>query len=129
MSRQSVQTVFRTLCTHARALGLFRGSARLAWGRAQEFPADRDHGMTDGKTVWVAPRMAQAPFRRVAGVLSHELGHVALLRAGQKDHRETEADAIGERILGITIGYSRPLDVQEAGLRRKRPSYLPNPRR
>lgn len=108
----------------ARRRGLLRGVVRLSWGRPADFPATRDHGFTDGHTVTVAPKLASAPRRRVLAILSHELAHACLLQAGLEDHSEVDADAVAARILGASIGYDRE-DVQAAGLRRKRPRYLP----
>lgn len=108
----------------AKRLGLVRESPRLLWGRQRDFPAPRDHGFTDGRTVTVAPKLARAHPRRVLGLLAHELGHVAAIQSGYADHSEDEADALAEVILGLSVGYDAE-DVQSAGLRRKRPRYLP----
>ena len=124
MSRQTVQRAFRVLVARAGTLGYLRSPVRLLWGRPAAFPAHRDHAYTTGRSVTVSPKLNSASVERVAGVLAHELGHVAALQAGYAGHSEEDADAIGAAILGGLLGYDGQ-DVQAAGVRRVRPDYLP----
>ena len=125
MSRKSVRNIFDSLVRRARREGLLSGkSPRLVWGPASEFPKARNYAYTDGRVVTVAPKMARASAARVRALLAHEIAHVVHQRAGLS-HSELETDKVGEYILGERIGYTRKDDVQEAGLKRKRPRYLP----
>lgn len=124
--RKRVERTFEDAVDLFMAKGAFTGSRpRLKWGAARDFPKPRDHAYTDGKTVTLAPRMARADLQRVAGVLAHELAHVAAIRAGWPDHGEANADQIARHYLGTRqLGYDAD-DVQRIGPRRKRPGYLP----
>ena len=72
----------------------------------------------------IAPKLLDAPAHRVAGILAHEVGHLALMRAGHDDHTERDADRAAEYLLGVQIGYDGE-DVQTLdGGTRPRPAYL-----
>lgn len=112
MSRSTVEAVWSALLRseHCRAC---RPKPRLKVGRAADFPKPRDHAYTDGWTVTIAPRMLEAPLARVIGVLAHELGHVALIRAGRPEHTERRADEAAEEMFGFRVLYDDD-DVQNA---------------
>ncbi len=108
-------------------LGLLRHPVRLVYGRPEEFPKRRDHGFTDGRTITVAPKMANAPVRVVVAILAHEVAHCCYLQNGVS-HSEIGADTLASKLIGAHVGYDRT-DTQSVGSKRSRPSYLPNPRK
>lgn len=88
----------------------------------RQYAYTRDLG--DRYELGVAPKLLHAPPDRAAGIIAHEVGHLLLMRAGQHDHTEREADLAAEAALDVRISYD-PEDVQTlAPGVRPRPAYL-----
>lgn len=79
-------------------------------GKIALFEADR----ADTWPTRLTAAGARALRDRQVGVLSHELGHIALLFRGNEDHTERDADAEAERLFGKRINYDIE-DVQTVG--------------
>ena len=54
-----------------------------------------------------ARAFSHQPQSRRRGIIGHELGHLILLKDGNYDHSEHEADIAVKRVLGLTIRYDK----------------------
>jgi len=70
-----------------------------------EYPKARDYAQCTLTSIYVSRKILDAPQSRVDGLLMHELGHIALMRAGILDHSERGADIIAEYCFGQSIYY------------------------
>jgi hypothetical protein len=59
------------------------------------------------KLLCCARAFSHQPQSRRRGVIGHELGHLILMKEGNFDHAEHEADAAVKRVLGLTIRYDK----------------------
>lgn len=92
------------------------------------FPAPRSMAFCEDATplrVGYAPKLEHQPLGRIEGVMAHEIGgHAALFALGHKEHKERDADAMAEKLLGIRISYDAGLvQTTENGIR-PRPAHL-----
>lgn len=47
------------------------------------------------------------PTARRRGLIAHEIGHMLLMKKGNYDHAEHEADQEVKKVLGLTVKYDR----------------------
>lgn len=129
-TRRLLSQVLRVACN---AYPTLRNRVRVVRGPWRDFDrAERPdrafaYTTTDGKYAWkivVSPDFSWQTTDRQAAILSHEMGHVALLDLGFRDHTERVADMTAEQMLGVKIYYDKD-DVQSLRWgRRPRPAYL-----
>ena len=124
----ATRRIFQTLLREVRR-GVPGLKVALKVGRAEEFPAARDHAYCSMRgrkiEIVVAPKLLRASAQRQAGVLAHELGHALLFYAGLPQHRERDADEAAQHAVGKRVRYDSE-DVQTFGRgKRVRPGYLP----
>jgi len=120
--------VFKRLHAQARKSLGRKFCVDLAMGRPEEFPNNRDMAYCahmDGYIcIVIAPKFANAHSDRIEGVLRHEFGHAALMHLECHQHRERDADAVGEALFGAPIYYDRETVQTIAKGTRPRPRHL-----
>lgn len=125
MTEQYIRMVFDCMLQHL----------LLNWGLALDlevridtlgdYPKPRDFAKTDGRVIYLSPKILSSDIERVEGLLYHELGHAILMDMGDYTHSERSADLVAEECFDVEIYYDE-IGVQTTlGGRRPRPSHLP----
>jgi len=89
------------------------------------YPNVRDYAKTDGRVLYLSPKILTASRSRIEGLLRHELAHVALMHFGDYDHSEAHCDRIAEELFQSKIYYDRDFVQNSKGGSRPRPAHLP----
>jgi predicted SprT family Zn-dependent metalloprotease len=89
---------------------------------SSRYPKVRDYAKTTGDVIYFSPKILKATKERMDGLMRHEFAHVILMKQGDFDHSEREADIVAESVFGGNIYYDED-DVQTT-LRGKRPRPL-----
>jgi len=90
------------------------------------YPNVRDYAKTDGRVLYLSPKILKANKSRIEGLLRHELAHVALMHFGDYDHTECYCDVIAEDLFQSKIYYDTDFVQNSKQGTRPRPTHLPN---
>ena len=89
------------------------------------YPNVRDYAKTDGRVLYLSPKILTARRSRIEGLLRHELAHIALMHFGDYDHSEAHCDRVAEELFHSKIYYDRDFVQNSKGGSRPRPAHLP----
>lgn len=126
MTEAELRTIFEDLRKEVERVLSCHFKLKYVIDDPKKYPKARDYAMTDGYTVFLAPKILKANLSRVQGLLRHEMGHAVFLQAGWHDHTERQTDKMAEVLFGDVIYYDKEdiQTIEAKGNKTPRPSYL-----
>ena len=125
ITQKQLEEHFYCLKTIAETVLGYPIKVELKIDNESRYPKLRDYAKTTGDIIYFSPKIFQASKERMDGLMRHEFAHVILMKQGDFDHSEREADLIAEIVFGGNIYYDdQDIQTTLAG-KRPRPHYLP----
>lgn len=101
----------------------FKPKCKLVIDRKSSYPNKRDFAMTDGRTIYVSPKILKCKLSNILALLMHEIAHVLYMSLNQR-HTERETDLLAESVFGVKIYYDSNLVQTISDGIRPRPKEL-----
>jgi hypothetical protein len=125
MREQAIHSLFKKMLDSIHRRHKIKLDTILVIDWDGDYPKTRDYAQTNSVSIWLSPKALKAPRHRVEGILRHEFGHVLLMKHGDFDHSERDADITAEACFGGKILYdSDGVQSTKFGVS-PRPEHLP----
>jgi len=122
-SEEDLDYYFRYLLLIVKGNIGFKPKCKLVIDLKSPYPNKRDFAMTDGRTIYVSPKVLKCKLPNILALLMHEIAHVLYMSLNQS-HTERETDLLAESVFGVKIYYDDNLVQTISGGTRPRPKEL-----
>jgi len=122
-SEEDLDYFFKYLLSIVKSKIGFEPKCKVVIDRKNSYPNKRDFAMTDGRTIFLSPRILNCNLSNILALLMHEIAHVLYMSLNQS-HTERETDLLAESVFGVKIYYDNNLVQTISGGIRPRPKEL-----